>query len=91
VQVVPGFSSFKLVAPFLQSGEVGPCLVRCTWFPSRLPLEGTRSYQIRLGHNRWPIVPEVQDPDKCTCAEAIGHGAHDDSVDYGDYHVGITC
>jgi hypothetical protein len=59
VQVVPEFSSFRLVAPSLQLGEVGPCLVQGTWFPSCLLLEGTGSCQTPLGHNRWPAVPGV--------------------------------
>jgi hypothetical protein len=38
-------------------------LVRDTWFPSHLLLEGTRSYLDFLVRNRWPTVPWVQDPD----------------------------
>jgi hypothetical protein len=41
------FSSFKLVVPPLQPGELGPYLVWVTWFPNHLTLE----------------VPGVQDPD----------------------------
>jgi hypothetical protein len=44
VQIAPGFSSFKLVVLSLQLGEVGPYLVRGTWFPNCLPREGTGLY-----------------------------------------------
>jgi hypothetical protein len=63
VQIIPEFSSFKLVVLPLQPGEVGPYPVRGTYFPSRLLLEGTRLYSDLLGHNWWPTVPGVQDPD----------------------------
>jgi hypothetical protein len=63
VRTVPRFSSFKLVVPPLQSGALGLYPVRGAWFPSRLPLEGTRSYPYLLDHNWWPTVPGVQDPD----------------------------
>jgi hypothetical protein len=48
---MPEFSSFKLV---------GAYLVRGTWFPRRLSLDGTWSYLDLLDCNRWP---GVQDPD----------------------------
>jgi hypothetical protein len=32
---------FRLVAPPLQPGVVGPYLIYGAWFPSHLPLEGT--------------------------------------------------
>jgi hypothetical protein len=42
----PSLVLFKLVSPPLQSGVVGPYLVRGAWFPSCLPLEGTYHIQI---------------------------------------------
>jgi hypothetical protein len=52
---------FKLVVPPLQPWAMRPYLMWGTWFPSHLPLEGTRSYTYLLGHNRWPAVPRIQD------------------------------
>jgi hypothetical protein len=37
---------FRMVAPPLQLGVVGPNLVLGAWFPSYLPLEGTGRIQI---------------------------------------------
>jgi hypothetical protein len=51
VQIVPGFSSLKLVVSPLQPRVVGP-------YP-----EGTRPYLDLLGRNWRPVVPGVQDPD----------------------------
>jgi hypothetical protein len=62
LQVVPGFICFKLVAPSLQPGEVGPCLVHGTWFPSHLPLKGTGPYQTHLGRNWCPQYPGYRIP-----------------------------
>jgi hypothetical protein len=46
VQIAPGFSFFRLVAPPLQPVVVGPYLVQDVWFPSRLPLEGISHIQM---------------------------------------------
>jgi hypothetical protein len=40
-----GLVLFRLVAPLLQPGVVGPYLVRGVWFPSHLLLEGTSRVQ----------------------------------------------
>jgi hypothetical protein len=61
--VLLGLVLFRLVAPPLQLGVVGPYLVWSIWFPSRLLLEGTRSYPDSLGHNRWHVVHGVEDLD----------------------------
>jgi hypothetical protein len=63
VRIAPGFNYFKLVVPHLKPGVVGPYSVRGTWFPNRLPLEEVGPYPDSLSHNRWPMVPGVQDPD----------------------------
>jgi hypothetical protein len=55
-----GLVLFRLVVPPLQLGVIGPYLVQGTWFPSHLPLEGTKSYSNCLGRNRRPAVPGVQ-------------------------------
>jgi hypothetical protein len=57
-----GLILFKLVVPSLQPGVVGPYLVRGTWFPSRLPLEGTDHIQIFWAVTGDPQYPGVQDP-----------------------------
>jgi hypothetical protein len=64
------------MVPSLQSGVMGPCLVWGTGFPSHFPLEGTGSYPIYLGHNRWIAVPVLQDPDSSSGAfhQASGQG-----------------
>jgi hypothetical protein len=49
VQVALGFSSFKLVVPSLQLGEVGPYLEGGTWFPSHLLLEANYAVSDSLG------------------------------------------
>jgi hypothetical protein len=36
-----GLVLFRLVAPLVQIGVVGPYLVHGTWFPSHIPLERT--------------------------------------------------
>jgi hypothetical protein len=41
-----GLNIFRLVAPPLKPGVVGPCLVRGAWLPSRVPLEETDRIQI---------------------------------------------
>jgi hypothetical protein len=38
--LLSGQNIFRLVVPPLQTGVVGPYLVRGTWFSSHLPLEG---------------------------------------------------
>jgi hypothetical protein len=53
--------------PSLEPGVVGPYLVRGIGFPSRLPVDSTRSCLDLLGCNRWPIVPGVQYPDNAHC------------------------
>jgi hypothetical protein len=40
-----GLVPFRLVAPPLRPGVVGPYSVRGVWFPSRLQLEETRRIQ----------------------------------------------
>jgi hypothetical protein len=60
---MPEFSSFKLAAPPLQPGAVGPYPVRGTWFPNSLPLEGIGSYPDLLSRNQRSVVHEVQDTD----------------------------
>jgi hypothetical protein len=40
-ELLPGSVHFRLVAPPLRPGVVGPYLVQGVWFPSRLLLEGT--------------------------------------------------
>jgi hypothetical protein len=57
-----GLILFKLVVPSLQPGVVGPYLVRGTWFPSRLPLEGTDHIQIFWAVTGDLRYPGVQDP-----------------------------
>jgi hypothetical protein len=57
-----GLVLFRLVVPLLQLGVVGLYPVQDIWFPNHLPLEGVGSYPDLLGHNRWPMVPRVQDP-----------------------------
>jgi hypothetical protein len=63
MQIVFGFSSFKLVVPPLQPGVVEPYPVRGSWFPNHLALEGTRLHSDLLDHNRQLLVLGVQDPD----------------------------
>jgi hypothetical protein len=63
VQIMPGFSSFKLVVSPLQPGAVESNPVRDPRLSSHLPLEGIGSYLDLLNHNRRPAVPKVQDPD----------------------------
>jgi hypothetical protein len=63
-QIPSGSSFFRLVVSPLWPKVVVPYLVCSIWFPSHLPLEETRSYPDLLGHNRQPVVPGVQDPDK---------------------------
>jgi hypothetical protein len=41
VSIAPGFSFFRLVAPTLQPGVVGPCPVWAVWLPSHLLLDRT--------------------------------------------------
>jgi hypothetical protein len=43
--LLSGLALFRLVAPPLQLGVVGPHLVWGVWFPSRLLLEGTGRIQ----------------------------------------------
>jgi hypothetical protein len=43
-RLLPGLVLSSLVVHPLQTGVVGLYLVRGTWFPSRLPLEGNRQY-----------------------------------------------
>jgi hypothetical protein len=57
----PDLIRFRLVAPPLQSGVVGPYLVQGTWFPSHLPLEGTCRIQI-FGRDRRPTLPRGTRP-----------------------------
>jgi hypothetical protein len=47
---------FRLAVPPLQPGAVGPYLVRGAWLPSRLLLEGVKSYLVFLRCNQWPEV-----------------------------------
>jgi hypothetical protein len=46
-----GLVLFRLVVPPFHPGAVGTYLVRGAWLPSHLP-----------GHNRWPVVLRVLDP-----------------------------
>jgi hypothetical protein len=39
--LLSGLVLFRLVAPPLNPGAVGPYPIRGAWFPSHLPLEGT--------------------------------------------------
>jgi hypothetical protein len=60
--LLPGSVLFSLVAPALQPVVVGSYPVWGVWFPGRLLLDGMVISRI-LGHNRWPVVPEVLDTD----------------------------
>jgi hypothetical protein len=62
--LLPGLVLFRLLISHLQPRVVGPYLIWCIWFPNHLPMEETGSYPDFLNHNRRPVVPGVQDPNK---------------------------
>jgi hypothetical protein len=69
-RLFPSLILFRLVAPPLQSGVVGPYVVWGTWFPNHLPPEGAGHIQIFwavTGNSRYP---RVQDP---IMSKAIQH------------------
>jgi hypothetical protein len=58
-----GLILFRLVAPPLQSGVVGPFPGTGCMVPQSFVVGGNWSYPRFLGHNQWPTVPEVNYPD----------------------------
>jgi hypothetical protein len=78
-----GLILFKLVVPLIESGMVRSYPIRDAWFLSRLLLEGIKLYPNFLGCNRWPMIPEVQDPNSmrsghtssCTVITSVLHSA----------------
>jgi hypothetical protein len=74
--IARGWVLFKLVAPPLQPRGIGPCPVRGVWFSAACCWREPIMSRI-LGHNWWPAVPGVQDPDRNkTCEGGCKLGWH---------------